>query len=288
MIKNIFNISDLSKNEILEIINFDKSIKTLIDKNIGMIFENYSTRTRLSFAVAISSLGGERIDLKFEELNFSRGESFEDTFKTMNCYLDGLVYRTSNHDNLIHASKYFTKPIINALSDISHPCQILSDYYTLFNHFKKKELNILWMGDMNNVCYSLVELATIFDELNLYICTHQKISSKLNWKISKNTYIEHNLNNINLDKVDCVMTDVYVSMNDGKEDIYKEKYLKNYIVDSKLMSQTDQKCIFMHCLPAKIGSEVSKDVIEGNKSIVWKQAKNRMILQKKLLQCINW
>ena len=92
-----------------------------------MIFENYSTRTRLSFAVAISSLGGERIDLKFEELNYSRGESFEDTFKTMNCYLDGLVYRTSNHDNLIHASKYFTKPIINALSDISHPCQFLSD-----------------------------------------------------------------------------------------------------------------------------------------------------------------
>ena len=84
------------------------------------------------------------------------------------------------------------------------------------------------------------------------------------------------------------MTDVYISMNDDKEDIYKEKYLKNYTVDSKLMSQTDQKCIFMHCLPAKIGSEVSKDVIEGNKSIVWKQAKNRMILQKKLLQCINW
>ena len=138
MIKNIFNISDLSKNEILEIINFDKSIKTLIDKNIGMIFENYSTRTRLSFAVAISPLGGERIDLKFEELNFSRGESFEDTFKTMNCYLDGLIYRTSNHDNLINASKYFTKPIVNALSNISHPCQILSDYYTLLNHFKKK------------------------------------------------------------------------------------------------------------------------------------------------------
>ena len=288
MIKNLFNISDLSKSQILEIVNYDKSSKILTDKCIGMIFENYSTRTRLSFAVAISNLGGERIDLKFEELNFSRGESFADTFKTMNCYLDGLIYRTATHDNLINASKYFTKPIINALSDISHPCQILSDFYTLNNIFKKKELNILWMGDMNNVCFSLVELAAIFKELKLFICTHEKISNQFQWKLSNNTYIEHNLKNINMDTIDCVMTDVYISMNDGKESLNKEQLLKNYIVDIELMNQTNEECIFMHCLPAKIGSEVSKEVIEGNKSIVWKQAKNRMILQKKLLQCINW
>ena len=288
MIKNLFNISDLSRDQILEIVNYDKSTKILTDKNIGMLFENYSTRTRLSFAVAISNLGGERIDLKFEDLNFSRGESFEDTFKTMNCYLDGLIYRTTNHNNLINASKHFTKPIINALSDISHPCQILSDFYTLINYFNKKELNILWMGDMNNVCFSLVELSLIFEELNLFICTHEKISSKFQWKFSKNTYLEHNLKNINLDKIDCVMTDVYISMNDSKDNLHKERYLKNYVVDSLLMNQTNEKCIFMHCLPAKIGSEVSKDVIEGKKSIVWKQAQNRMILQKKLLQCISW
>ena len=91
-----------------------------------------------------------------------------------------------------------------------------------------------------------------------------------------------------MDTIDCVMTDVYISMNDGKESLNKEQLLKNYIVDIELMNQTNEECIFMHCLPAKIGSEVSKEVIEGNKSIVWKQAKNRMILQKKLLQCINW
>lgn len=288
MIKNLFNISDLSKKEILEIISVENDNKVLTNKNLGMIFEKYSTRTRLSFAVAISNLGGERIDIKFDELNFSRGESFADTFKTMNCYLDGLIYRTSNHDNLINASKYFKKPIINAMSDISHPCQILSDFYTLTNHFKKKELNILWTGDMNNVCFSLVELATIFEELNLYIYTHEKISSKVNWKYKKNIILEHNFKNINLDTIDCVMTDVFISMNDNEENHNKELYLKNFIVDSKLMNQTNKNCIFMHCLPAKIGSEVSKEVIEGQKSIVWQQAQNRMILQKKLLQCISW
>ncbi len=288
MIKNLFNISDLSKKDILEIINVKHDNKVLTNKNIGMIFEKYSTRTRLSFAVAISNLGGDRVDVKFDELNFSRGESFEDTFKTMNCYLDGLVYRTSKHDNLINASKHFTKPIVNALSDLSHPCQILSDFYTLINHFKKTGLNILWMGDMNNVCFSLVELATIFEELNLFICTHEKISDQLQWMLSKNTNIEYNLKNINMDSIDCVMTDVYISMNDDKESLDKEQLLKNYIVDTELMNQTNKKCIFMHCLPAKIGSEVSKEVIEGDKSIVWKQAKNRMLLQKKLLQCISW
>ena len=288
MIKNLFNISDLSKKDILEIINVKHDNKVLTNKNIGMIFEKYSTRTRLSFAVAISNLGGDRVDVKFDELNFSRGESFEDTFKTMNCYLDGLVYRTSKHDNLINASKHFTKPIVNALSDLSHPCQILSDFYTLINHFKKTGLNILWMGDMNNVCFSLVELATIFEELNLFICTHEKISDQLQWMLSKNTKIEYNLKNINMDSIDCVMTDVYISMNDDKESLDKEQLLKNYIVDTELMNQTNKKCIFMHCLPAKIGSEVSKEVIEGDKSIVWKQAKNRMLLQKKLLQCISW
>lgn len=288
MIKNLFNISDLNKSNILKIINLKETKQVLSNKTIGMIFEKHSTRTRLSFAVAISNLGGEKIDLKFEELNFSRGESFDDTFKTINCYLDGLIYRTSNHNNLINASKYFTKPIINALSDISHPCQILSDFFTLVSHFKKTEINILWMGDMNNVCFSFVELANIFEEVNLFICTPEKISNQKGWKISKNIHIENNIKNLDLDTFDCVMTDVFLSMNDKNEGTDKEHYLKDYIVDSVLMNQTNDSCIFMHCLPAKIGSEVTKDVIESKKSFVWTQAKNRMVLQKKLLQCIDW
>ena len=169
MNKNFFNISDLSEQSIIQIIDSNLDIPSLNNKNIGMIFEKYSTRTRLSFAVGISSLGGNGIDIKFEELNISRNESFEDTFRAMNCYLDGLIYRTNDHQKLINASKFFEKPIINALSDLSHPCQILSDLLTLKEHFGSLNCNILWVGDMNNVCFSLVEASNLIADISLTI-----------------------------------------------------------------------------------------------------------------------
>ena len=222
MIKNIFDISDLSYHEFFKILNYKDSKNSLIDKNIGLIFEKHSTRTRLSFNVAISNLGGNSIDVKFEELNISRDESFEDTFRAMNCYLDGLVYRTSDHQKLIKASKYFDQPIINALSDRSHPCQIISDLFTLKDHFGTLTCNILWIGDMNNVCFSLVEAANIIQELNLIICTPAFVSDKLNWSFGSNTSIVHSLDEVDLYCVNCVMTDVYISMND-EEDEKKNK-----------------------------------------------------------------
>ena len=132
--KKLLNISDLSKDDFEEIIKFSYSIKPntencLKNKNIGLIFEKNSTRTRLSFQVGINQLKGKFIDIKLEELNLQRVESFEDTFEIMSCYLDALVFRTTNHKKLELASKYFNKPIINALSDISHPCQAISDIY---------------------------------------------------------------------------------------------------------------------------------------------------------------
>ena len=125
MNKNFFNISDLTKENIFEIIDGKDNHIDLKNKNIGLIFEKYSTRTRLSFTVGISNLGGNPVDIKFSELNISRDESFEDTFRAIDCYLDGLVFRTNDHKKLINASQFFKKPIINALSDHSHPCQIL-------------------------------------------------------------------------------------------------------------------------------------------------------------------
>ena len=285
MINNFFNISDLSKDQIINILNFDNNIKCLEYKNIGLLFEKYSTRTRLSFAVGISSLGGNCVDIKFEELNISRDESFEDTFRAMNCYLDGLVYRTSDHSKLIKASKYFKKPIINALSDLSHPCQIISDLFTLKEQFGTLNLDIVWMGDMNNVCYSLVEATNLINELRLTICTPKIISDKHDWHLNSNIQIVENIDEINLSKVNCVMTDVFISMNDVAND-EKVFLLKPYCVDSKLMSKTSPKCVFMHCLPAKIGYEVSEEVFQSIQSIVWRQAYNRMVAQKKLLQFI--
>tara|TARA_B100000886_G_scaffold323906_1_gene268103 strand:+ start:745 stop:1608 length:864 start_codon:yes stop_codon:yes gene_type:complete len=283
MNKNFLNISDLTKENLFLILNSKNHIKCLQNKSIGLLFEKYSTRTRLSFSVGISSLGGNAVEIKFEDLNISRDESFEDTFRAMDCYLDGLVYRTNDHKKLIQASKYFKKPIINALSDVSHPCQILSDLFTLHEHFGSLEVDILWIGDMNNVCFSLAEAANLISELQLTICTPKEIFEKKNWKLNSNIRVVQRPEHIDLSKVTCVMTDVFISMND-KESEDKVSLLKSYNVNSELMSKTSAESVFMHCLPAKIGYEVSDDVFRSVKSIVWKQAYNRMVAQKKLLQ----
>ena len=283
----MLNISDLCRDDILSIIDEKNHSSILQNKNIGLIFEKQSTRTRLSFNVAINDLSGKVIDIKFQDLNISRNETFEDTFKTMNCYLDGLVYRTSDHKHLIKASEYFDKPIINALSDISHPCQALSDMLTLKEQFDSLKLNILWIGDMNNVCFSFVELVSIMVELNMTICCPEIISKKQNWKIGDNIKIINNISELRLNEFDCVMTDVFISMNDNVSNEKKEQ-LSKYQVNENIMSRTNSKCVFMHCLPANIGQEVTNNVINGEKSIVWKQAKNRLNTQKKILNYINW
>jgi len=230
-------------------------------------------------------MGGHFVDLKFSELNVSRQESFEDTFKAFNCYLDGLVYRTTDHQKLITASRYFNKPIINALSDISHPCQILSDLLTLKEHFGSLDIHILWMGDMNNVTYSLVEAANLIEEIKLTICAPEQISSSINWKMNSNIKVVSNLKSVDLGQVNCVMTDVFISMNDeDSED--KISLLKPYSVTSELMAKTASDSIFMHCLPAKVGQEVSEAAFRSSKSIVWRQAYKRIVAQQKLLQFI--
>ena len=286
--KNFLNISDLNSQNLRDILSIDDHNNNFLkNKSIGMIFEKYSTRTRLSFNVGISQLGGSAVDVKFEDLNISREESFEDTFRAMSCYLDGLVYRTSDHNKLIKASKYFNKPIINALSDISHPCQALSDLYTLKENFNSLDVSVLWMGDMNNVCFSLVEVANLIEEFKLIICSPKEISDHLKWNTNNNINIVNKVSDIDLSSIQCVMTDVFISMND-QDNEYKVNLLKNYMVNDDLISKTNKNSIFMHCLPAKVGFEVTKSVFESSKSIVWRQAYNRMIAQKKLLQFINW
>lgn len=287
-IKYLFHVSDLDRATLLKILNHKLEKKLLIGKSIGLLFEKYSTRTRLSFKVGINQLGGNAIDIKFEEMNISRSESFEDTFRTMACYLDGLVYRTSSHTKLKDSYKYFNKPIINALSDISHPCQIISDLFTLKERFNHLNLNLLWMGDLNNVCYSLIEAVNIIDELNLTICTPENYNLlSIKTLINKNINICHNLKEVNLESLNCVMTDVFTSMND-KKNKSKEDTLRQYQVNESLMSKTSNDCVFMHCLPANVGQEVTKKVIESEKSLIWRQAYNRRIVQNKILQFIDW
>lgn len=283
MIRSFLNIDELTETELRSLIEKKNNNPVLKNKSIGLLFEKYSTRTRLSFNVAISQLGGNPVDIRLEELNISRNETFEDTFKAMNCYLDGLVFRTDDHQKLIEASKYFKKPIINALSDVSHPCQIVSDIFTLKDHFKTLNLNILWVGDFNNVSFSLVQAANLIDEMKLTVCTPKQIESKIKCAYNHNTKIVNDLDNIELKNIDCVMTDVFLSMNDN-DNKDKIKLLEPYKVTSKLMQKTSKSSIFMHCLPANVGNEVSEEVFTGSKSIVWKQAYNRLVAQKNLLE----
>ena len=290
--KNLLNISDLSKDDFNSILSFASSIKPNIEdclknKNIGLIFEKNSTRTRLSFQVGINQLQGKYIDIKLEELNLQRVESFEDTFEVMSLYLDALVFRTTSHEKLKLASKYFKKPIINALSDISHPCQAISDIFTLKEHFQKEDdFKIVWCGDLNNVLFSLLESMTYLTSSKIDIFTDKKIYEKNyeNFLNLDNISYHFEIDDKILGSADCVMTDVFNSMND-KED--KETLLKKFKVDQELMKKTSEKAVFMHCLPAKIGSEVSNDVLKGSKSIVLKQAKNRLVAQRGIMKWLE-
>ncbi len=288
--KKLLNISDLNQNDFDEIIDYAESLSNenlLTNKNIGLIFEKNSTRTRLSFQVGINQLNGNYVDVRFEELNLNRFESYEDTFEVMSCYLDYLVFRTTDHKKLELAYKFFKKPIINALSDISHPCQAISDMYTLKERFGTlNNLNIIWMGDMNNVLFSLIEVIGFTKNTKVDVFTDEKIflKSKDIFNINENINFHFEINESIISKGNCIMTDVFTSMND-KED--KENLLSKFKVNDQIMSLTNEKSVFMHCLPAKIGSEVSEDVIKGEKSIVLAQARNRLVAQKGILKWLS-
>ncbi len=292
MSKRLLNISDLNKKDFHDIISLSESARdnyddSLKNKNIGLIFEKNSTRTRLSFQAAINQLNGNFIDIRLEDLNLQRVESFEDTFEVMACYLDCIVYRTTDHNKLLVASNKFKKPIINALSDLSHPCQAISDIFTLKQHFGTLEnLKIVWLGDLNNVLFSLLEVLKFLDHTKIDIFTDEKIYLSIYKKfpISKNINFHFEIVDRLMNEADCIMTDVYNSMNDKND---KETILKKFQVNQEIMDKTNAKTIFMHCLPAKIGSEVTEEVIRGNKSIVLNQAKNRMIAQLGILKWLE-
>ena len=290
--KSFLNISDLSQNDFYKILDYSNILKSNLDdclknKNIGLIFEKNSTRTRLSFQVGINQLQGDFVDIRLEDLNLNRFESLEDTFEVMACYLDCLVIRTSDHKKLELAKKFFKKPIINALSDLSHPCQAISDIYTIKEYFGRlNDINIIWMGDINNVLISLIETLDFLENVKINIFTDESIYT--NYKKTLNKFdkikVHFQINNEILRSADCIMTDVYNSMNDKND---KEPLLKKFQVNKNIMSQLPTNSVFMHCLPAKIDSEVTLEVIKGNQSIVMQQAKNRMVAQRGILKWLE-
>ena len=294
MTRDLINFENIKKSDYLKIFNLaDKSIanklpnKSLKNKNVGLIFENLSTRTRLSFHSAIFKLGGNPIEINLANLNLNKFESFVDTVQMFNCYLDAIVYRTTAHQKLVLTKKYFHKPLINALSENIHPCQTLTDLFTIRQHYGNLNQEISWFGDINNVLYGLIESTKVFKQLRINIFSSNKII-KQNKYLSKYSNIKlfSKLDYEVIKKSKVIMTDVYISMNDklSKE---KEKSLLRFQVNKKIMNMTSDDTVFMHCLPASIGKEVTEDVIRGQKSITIKQAKNRMYVQMGLLQWLN-
>jgi len=254
-----------------------------------MIFEKSSTRTRLSFELAMKQLGGQLLVLNPKESHYGSGdESVHDTAKVLSQYGDVVMMRTTKHEHFLEFSKHLDIPIINGLTNLSHPCQIMSDIMT-FEELKGPITNkkIAWLGDGNNIVYSLIEAAAQFNfELAIACPKKFRPNTKIvQWAKSKNAKIlitKDPKEAVNL--ADCVMTDKWISMGDKANKKKKKKFLKPYQVNKKIMKLAKSNAIFMHCLPANRGEEVTNEVMDGKQSVVWLEALNRIHVQKSIIE----
>ena len=298
--KNFINLSDINKKELRKIIDHakihkkknltSKSYYPLKGKVLIMIFEKPSTRTRISFELAMKQLGGEILILNPKDTHYGGGgESIHDTAKVLSQYGDIVMMRANKHENFLKFSKNLDIPIINGLTDLSHPCQIMSDIMT-FEELKGPISNkkIAWLGDGNNVAFSLIEASVQFN-FELAIASPKKFkpdkkiiawakNKKAKILITKDPEEAANL-------ADCIMTDKWISMGDKVNKKKKKKILKPYQVNKKIMKLAKKDAIFMHCLPASRGEEVTNDVMDGKQSVVWLGALNRIHVKKSIIQC---
>ena len=292
MIRNFIDISHFNKKQLDEIISIAKKIKknpkkfsTICkDKTLGMIFEKQSLRTRVSFNVGMQKLGGNVIELNSKDIGFdNKREKAEDILNILSQFIDCIMIRNNNHKQLESFGKQNIIPIINGLTEYSHPCQILGDFLTILENFKSyKNLQITWIGDFNNVLISLLHLQKIYlFKLNVVIPSNI---------LKKNKYIRKYNNKklkilsdpiLGAKNSNCIMTDVWLSMGDKNKN--KIKYFKNFTVNNKIIKLASKNVIFMHCLPAKRGQEVTSEVLDGKNSVILQQAKNRMIIQQAIL-----
>jgi len=293
--KDLLTGDEISSKEFLELIDFSIKLKEenktvkgkqlLENKTLAMLFEKPSTRTRVSFETGMKQLGGHTIILSLNEMQHSRGESVEDTAKTLSGYVDGIMARVYEHSFIEDLAKHATVPVINGLSNSYHPCQTLADFMTIKEHKKKfKDLKIAWIGDGNNVCNSLI-FGCSKTQTDIVIATPKGFepNPEVVKKASENTTIDLTTDPESAVKdADIVMTDTFTSIHtsDPKR---TENFLPSFQVNESLMEKAKNDAIFMHCLPAKRDQEVTSAVIDGSQSVVWDQAENRLHSQKALL-----
>ena len=297
MKKDFLSILDIDECE-LESIVADavrlkrlKSVGTaheyLRGRSLGMIFEKASTRTRVSFEVGMSDLGGHALFLNPQDMQLGRGEEIRDTARALARYVDAVMIRAYSHATVEEFARYADVPVVNGLSDHEHPCQVLADIMTLSERFGDLHgLKLAWVGDGNNVCNSWI-LSSALTGMEIAVASPQRYRPKdeivdqaraMGGKVTVVTDPDEAVRD-----ADVLYTDIWVSMGDEKERAERLQALKSYTMDSRLVAQASPDALVMHCLPAHRGEEITDEVIEGPQSIVWDQAENRLHAQKALL-----
>lgn len=260
--------------------------KPLAGKMLAMIFEKPSTRTRVSFDVGMRQLGGETLFLSGTEMQLGRAETIGDTAKVLSRYVDAIMIRTTDHARLLELAEHATVPVINGLTDLTHPCQIMADIMTFEEHAGPvKGKTIAWSGDGNNVLHSFVEGAARFGyRMNMAVPMGSEPDDKiLNWARNNGGDIKlYHEPEQAVDGAHCVVTDTWVSMNQEHR-ARGHNIFQPYQVNAALMAKAEQDALFMHCLPAHRGEEVTDEVIDGRQSVVFDEAENRLHAQKSVL-----
>ncbi|MDO8640407.1 MAG: ornithine carbamoyltransferase [Nitrosarchaeum sp.] len=295
--KDLLTLAELTPKEFVQLIDYSiilkKELKNgnkplLKNKTLTMIFQKPSTRTRVSFETGMYQLGGHAINLSSQDMQLSRGESIEDTAKTLSRYTDCIMARVYDHSVLEKLSKFSSIPVINGLSNSFHPCQILADFMTIKEKKGKfKGLKIAWIGDGNNVCNSMI-YGCALSNVKLSIATPKGFEPDKTVIKDSGKFIDIDLTTDPLKAIknaDVVVTDTYTSIHNNDSKRIK-KFIPKYQITQTLMSNAKNDAIFMHCLPAKRESEVTSSVIDGPQSVVWDEAENRLHTQKALLASI--
>jgi ornithine carbamoyltransferase len=297
-IRHFLDLCDVSSKNLRGMIDASRAMKDrlkrdgqpgkapLKGKTLAMIFERPSTRTRVSFDVAMRQLGGESITLTGQEMQLGRGETIADTARVLSRYVDGIMIRTLEHETLLELAQHATVPVINGLTHRSHPCQVLADVMTFEEHRGSiRGKTVAWSGDANNVLASWVHAASRF-EFRLRVASPPELKPKkwlMDWIKASPADIRIGSDPEEAVKgADCVVTDTWVSMGD-RDGARRHNLLKRYQVNARLLARAKPDAIFMHCLPAHRGEEVTADVIDGPQSVVFDEAENRLHAQKGIL-----
>ena len=297
--KNFLSSLDTSCEEFLHILEIAKNFKNkdlnikFKDKVLGLIFDKSSTRTRVSFQVAMSRLGGTTVDLNPTTSQIGRGEPIRDTARVLSRYCDVLAIRTFKQSDLEEYAKWSSKPVINALTDLEHPCQALADYMTIKEEFIDfKNVVLTFIGDGNNVANSLILCGALLGVEVRIACPKGYEPNNLVINKAKKIYKNKNLLKITNDPITAVRganvlyTDVWSSMGEENQKEEKDKDFNGYNINTNLVSKADKEAIILHCLPAYRGKEITDEVIESKKNRIFEQAENRMHAQQALLSCL--